>query len=244
MIKPIIHRAKIPRNGTPVSLINKRRSIFFPFNFSLSLPIHHRHHFPSNSLARSKMERRKRIYPETVRGWLLQEMATWRDRKEAGRKMNTNGNVGSQEGGNGTDYGSSEETAALLSRAPPPPVVVAAASQGKPVLTRQDRATFLVASPQLSVSGLGGSEESGTTEDPATRSVPDIELYCRLDGEAQQPQPQPPQPQPQAQQVQQTIIATVGYRSRQPSHQHRCRCDRRDSLAPSSALHLARSVSR
>ncbi|XP_043523224.1 small conductance calcium-activated potassium channel protein-like [Frieseomelitta varia] len=155
--------------------------------------------------------------------------------------MNTNGNVGSQEGGNGTDYGSSEETAALLSRAPPPPVVVAAASQGKPVLTRQDRATFLVASPQLSVSGLGGSEESGTTEDPATRSVPDIELHCRLDGEAQ-PQPQPPQPQPQTQ-LQQTIMPT-GYRTRQSSHQHRCRCDRRDSLAPSSALHLARSVSR
>ncbi|XP_076243348.1 small conductance calcium-activated potassium channel [Calliopsis andreniformis] len=157
--------------------------------------------------------------------------------------MNTNSNVGSQEGGNGTDYGSSEETAALLSRAPPPPVVVAAASQGKPVLTRQDRATFLVASPQLSVSGLGGSEESGTTEDPATRSVPDIELHCRLDGEAQlQPQPpQPPQPQPQTQ-VQQ-VVPTI-YRSRQPAHQHRCRCDRRDSLAPSSALHLARSVSR
>ncbi|CAK9828333.1 Small conductance calcium-activated potassium channel protein [Anthophora retusa] len=154
--------------------------------------------------------------------------------------MNTNGNVGSQEGGNGTDYGSSEETAALLSRAPPPPVVVAAASQGKPVLTRQDRATFLVASPQLSVSGLGGSEESGTTEDPATRSVPDIELHCRLDVELQQ-QSQP-QPQPQTQ-VQQPIVPT-GYRSRQPSHQHRCRCDRRDSLAPSSALHLARSVSR
>ncbi|KOC69736.1 Small conductance calcium-activated potassium channel protein [Habropoda laboriosa] len=154
--------------------------------------------------------------------------------------MNTNGNVGSQEGGNGTDYGSSEETAALLSRAPPPPVVVAAASQGKPVLTRQDRATFLVASPQLSVSGLGGSEESGTTEDPATRSVPDIELHCRLDGELQQ-QSQP-QPQPQTQ-VQQPIVPT-GYRSRQSSHQHRCRCDRRDSLAPSSALHLARSVSR
>ncbi|XP_068965994.1 small conductance calcium-activated potassium channel protein isoform X3 [Bombus flavifrons] len=153
--------------------------------------------------------------------------------------MNTNGNVGSQEGGNGTDYGSSEETAALLSRAPPPPVVVAAASQGKPVLTRQDRATFLVASPQLSVSGLGGSEESGTTEDPATRSVPDIELHCRLDGETQS-QLQPPQPQPQ---VQQTIMP-AGYRTRQSSHQHRCRCDRRDSLAPSSALHLARSVSR
>ncbi|XP_017876273.1 small conductance calcium-activated potassium channel protein isoform X2 [Ceratina calcarata] len=151
--------------------------------------------------------------------------------------MNTNGNVGSQEGGNGTDYGSSEETAALLSRAPPPPVVVAAPSQGKPVLTRQDRATFLVASPQLSVSGLGGSEESGTNEDPTTRSVPDIELHCRLDGEVQQLQLQPQT------QLQQTVLLT-GYRSRQASHQHRCRCDRRDSLAPSSALHLARSVSR
>ncbi|XP_076393393.1 small conductance calcium-activated potassium channel isoform X2 [Megachile rotundata] len=157
--------------------------------------------------------------------------------------MNTNGNVGSQEGGNGTDYGSNEETAALLSRAPPPPVVVAAASQGKPVLTRQDRATFLVASPQLSVSGLGGSEESGTTEDPATRSVPDIELHCRLDGELQ-PQLQPLQPQPQPQTQLQQPVVSAGYRSRQPSHQHRCRCDRRDSLAPSSALHLARSVSR
>ncbi|XP_076223372.1 small conductance calcium-activated potassium channel isoform X3 [Nomia melanderi] len=167
--------------------------------------------------------------------------------------MNTNGNVGSQEGGNGTDYGSSEETAALLSRAPPPPVVVAAASQGKPVLTRQDRATFLVASPQLSVSGLGGSEESGTTEDLASRSVPDIELHCRLGDTQPKPQP-PPQPQPQTQtqtqsqtqtqtQVQQPVVPTI-YRSRQTSHQHRCRCDRRDSLAPSSAFHLARSVSR
>jgi len=107
--------------------------------------------------------------------------------------MNTNSNVVGQEGGAGTDYSGNEETAALLGR-PPPPVVVAAASQGKPVLTRQDRATFLVASPQLSVSGLGGSEESGTNEDPATRSVPDIELHCRLDGESQQQQ----QPQPAA----------------------------------------------
>ncbi|KZC13047.1 Small conductance calcium-activated potassium channel protein [Dufourea novaeangliae] len=156
--------------------------------------------------------------------------------------MNTNGNIGSQEGGNGTDYGSTEETAALLSRGPPPPVVVpAAVSQGKPVLTRQDRTTFLVASPQLSVSGLGGSEESGTNEDPATRSVPDIELHCRLDGDVQ-PQSLSPQPQPQTQV--QLPVATTIYRSRQSSHQHKCRCDRRDSLAPSSAFHLARSVSR
>lgn len=156
--------------------------------------------------------------------------------------MNTNGNAVGQESGAGTDYGGNEETAALLGRPPPPPVVVAAASQGKPVLTRQDRATFLVASPQLSVSGLGGSEESGTNEDPATRSVPDIELHCRLDGE-----PQPPQfQQQQQQQVQQSQLQAqpVSYRSSRQSHQYRCRCDRRDSLAPTSALHLARSVSR
>lgn len=140
--------------------------------------------------------------------------------------MNADGN-GSQEGGTGNDYGSSEETAALISKAPPP-VVVPPTPQGKPVLTRQDRATFLVASPQLSVSGLGGSEESATNEDPATRSVPDIELHCRLDSD----------PQP--------VVAPIPqyYRSRLTSYQHRCRCERRDSLAPSSALHLARSVSR
>lgn len=164
--------------------------------------------------------------------------------------MNTNGNAVAQEDGAGTDYGGNEETAALLGRPPPPPVVVAAASQGKPVLTRQDRATFLVASPQLSVSGLGGSEESGTNEDPATRSVPDIELHCRLDGEPQ-PSPPPPPPQiqqpiqPQQQQSQlQALPASYGNRSSRQSHQYRCRCDRRDSLAPTSALHLARSVSR
>lgn len=143
--------------------------------------------------------------------------------------MNADGN-GSQEGGTGNEYGSSEETAALITRTPVVPVVVSSTPQGKPVLTRQDRATFLVASPQLSVSGLGGSEESATNEDPATRSVPDIELHCRLDGE----------PQPMVTPI------PPHYRSRLTSYHHRCRCerDRRDSLAPSSALHLARSVSR
>lgn len=161
-------------------------------------------------------------------------------------EMNTNGNAVGQEGGASTDYGGNEETTALLGRQPPPPVVVAAASQGKPVLTRQDRATFLVASPQLSVSGLGGSEESGTNEDPATRSVPDIELHCRLDGEPQVPQlPQPQQQQqPQHQQPQVQPSQLQAHRSSRQSHQYRCRCDRRDSLAPTSALHLARSVSR
>ncbi|KAF7991768.1 hypothetical protein HCN44_010569 [Aphidius gifuensis] len=144
--------------------------------------------------------------------------------------MNTNGNASSQDGGNG-DYGNNEETAALLSRVPPP-VVVATSTQGKPVLTRQDRATFLVTSPQLSGSGLGGSEESATNEDPSTRSVPDIELHCRLDGE-------------QHQQRWSRHLNTTLYRTRQISQPYnRCRCDRRESLAPSSAFHLARSISR
>lgn len=167
--------------------------------------------------------------------------------------MNSNGNVGSEDVGNGGEYGSTEETA-LLTRGPPPPVVVAAAvsaSQGKPVLTRQDRATFLVASPQLSVSGLGGSEESATNEETSTRSVPDIELHCRIDGNAE----------PQQVLAQQHSLGPTGGtstlgsvygppRTRQlstagvPHHYNRCRCDRRESLAPSSALHLARSISR
>ncbi|XP_018313702.1 small conductance calcium-activated potassium channel protein [Mycetomoellerius zeteki] len=47
---------------------------------------------------------------------------------------------------------------------------------------------------------------------------------------------------PQVQQSQ--LQAQPSYRSSRQSHQYRCRCDRRDSLAPTSALHLARSVSR
>ncbi|XP_031785256.1 small conductance calcium-activated potassium channel protein isoform X3 [Nasonia vitripennis] len=171
--------------------------------------------------------------------------------------------------GTGSEYGSgSEETAALLSpRAQVTPIVVApqavvvlgsastsssssssatvqnvnatgrsqstaTSGSNKPVLQRQDRATYLVASPQLSVSGLGGSEESGTgCDDPATRSVPDIELQCRLD---EQPY--------MAVQMPGVTYHGMHYRQRQ-NHPYRCRCDRRDSLAPSSALHLARSVS-
>lgn len=143
-----------------------------------------------------------------------------------------NGDESQELGGTSAEYGNSEETAALLSKPTvAPPVVVSASSQNKPVLTRQDRATYLVASPQLSVSGLGGSEESATAEDPATRSVPDIELHCRLDIE-------PPAVAATNQ------LTSSHYRARH-HNQYRCRCEyRRDSLAPSSALHLARSVSR
>ncbi|KAK3919782.1 Small conductance calcium-activated potassium channel protein [Frankliniella fusca] len=55
----------------------------------------------------------------------------------------------------------------------------------KPVLIRQDCTTFL--SGGLGY-GLGGSEESATSatgcaEETATRSVPDLELHCRLTGQ-------------------------------------------------------------
>lgn len=186
--------------------------------------------------------------------------------------MNLDNAADLQECGNGSEYGSgSEETAALLSRpSVPAPILVAAPSTSstsssgsggghhrssnssltsnsagasssttvitqvsKPILQRQDRATFLVASPQLSVSGLGGSEESASAEDPATRSVPDIELHCRLDlDEPQQPISRPV-----------SHVYQSHYRQRH-GHQYRCQCERRDSLAPNSALHLARSVSR
>lgn len=123
-----------------------------------------------------------------------------------------------------------------------------AGTSSKPILQRQDRATgYLLASPQLSVSGMGGSEESTTgVEDHATRSVPDIELHCRLDEQQQTPQQQ----QQQQQQIVTSFYQTSShYRPRQGHHHHynythRCRCDRRESLAPSSALQLARSVSR
>lgn len=161
-------------------------------------------------------------------------------RHSAPGAMNTNvKRDGSQDGvsGLGLEYGSgSEETAALLCRTSPPPVVVSSTSQSKPVLTRQDRTTFLVASPQPSVSGLGGSEESGTAE--GARSVPDIELQCSLDGDL--PVGLTPTPTPAVA----VPMMQPHYRSRQSHQYNRCRCDRRDSLMPTSALHLARSVSR
>ena len=187
--------------------------------------------------------------------------------------MNSDGPGDLQECGNGSEYGSgNEETAALLSRTTATPILVAAPSTSssssshrqnsqqmssntsiatsiivttsgptsssatvthqvsKPILQRQDRATYLVASPELSVSGMGGSEESGASaEDAATRSVPDIELHCRLDLEHQP--------------TQQSHVSHGHYRQRH-GHQYKCKCDRRDSLAPSSALHLARSISK
>lgn len=65
--------------------------------------------------------------------------------------------------------------------------LTAASLSSKPVLIRQDCTTFLHSSGGLGY-GLGGSEESATSatgcaEDTATRSVPDLELHCRLTGQ-------------------------------------------------------------
>lgn len=60
-------------------------------------------------------------------------------------------------------------------------------TMGKPVLIRQDCTTYLHSSGGLGY-GLGGSEESATSatgcpEETAARSVPDLELHCRLTGQ-------------------------------------------------------------
>lgn len=135
-------------------------------------------------------------------------------------------------------YGSSDETASLLVTGPAVTVIVPTTENRavKPVLQRQDCTTHL--RPQLS--GGPGSEESATSirvEDPATRSVPDIELQCR--DQADRPL---------------TLVSPVATCSHRgsvttcqlvPHSYSRCRiCERRQSTAPISALQLARSVSR
>lgn len=134
-------------------------------------------------------------------------------------------------------YGSSDETASLLVTAPAVTVIVPTENRSvKPILQRQDCTTNL--RPQLS--GGPGSEESATSiriEDNSTRSVPDIELQCR------EPLDRP-----------QTLISPVATGAHRgsvtacqlvPHNYARCRvCERRQSTAPVSALHLARSISR
>lgn len=97
-------------------------------------------------------------------------------------------------------YGSSDETATLLvvTSITEPSGATCKASisthqstngpTNKPVLIRQDRTSTYLASPQLSGTNLGGSEEStcideegATSVQHAARSVPDIELHCNLE---------------------------------------------------------------
>ncbi|XP_045484262.1 small conductance calcium-activated potassium channel protein isoform X3 [Pieris rapae] len=133
-------------------------------------------------------------------------------------------------------YGSSDETASLLVSGPAVTVIIPNENRSvKPVLQRQDCTTHL--RPQLS--GGPGSEESAASvrvEDGTARSVPDIELQCR--DQCERPQ---------------TLVSPVAMCSHRgsvtcqlvPHICNRCRaCERRQSTAPMSAFHLARSVSR
>ncbi|CAH2232165.1 small conductance calcium-activated potassium channel protein-like [Pararge aegeria] len=134
-------------------------------------------------------------------------------------------------------YGSSDETASLLVSGPSVTVIVPTENRSvKPVLQRQDCTTHL--RPQLS--GGPGSEESAASiriEDGTTRSVPDIELQCREPADRPQTLVSP--------------VTTCSHRGSMtactlvPHAYARCRvCERRQSTAPMSAVHLARSVSR
>ncbi|XP_062561668.1 small conductance calcium-activated potassium channel protein-like [Armigeres subalbatus] len=126
------------------------------------------------------------------------------------------------------------------------PGAIAAAAGGnnssnsnKPILIRQDRTSTYLASPQLSATGLGGSEESGQTEEDQqnARSVPDIEMHCRLetpaiavstscDGRG-------------------TATGGAGYQLVPYNRCRACRnCDRRASTTPVSSLQLTRSASK
>lgn len=168
-------------------------------------------------------------------------------------------------------YGSGDETSSLLVHTPSVTVITSGPSDkdsngpspaikqhpSKPVLMRQDcTSKYLSTSqhPQLSGSGgLGGSEESQASikiEESSTRSVPDIELHCRLDtstgnivvGDRQHVFTSPVISIPGACRHRSSVS---GYQLIPQQSYSRCRtCERRASTTPLSSLHLARSVSR
>ncbi|XP_065165965.1 small conductance calcium-activated potassium channel protein isoform X5 [Atheta coriaria] len=77
---------------------------------------------------------------------------------------------------------SQDETASLLV-GPPLTSSPSPSNCSKPVLMRQECTTFLVSSPHPQLSVFSDSDEEGSVclEENSTRSVPDIELHCRLD---------------------------------------------------------------
>lgn len=115
------------------------------------------------------------------------------------------------------------------------------AAAGKPVLMRQDRTSTYLTSPQLSQT-MGGSEESGgNDEEPEItqiRSVPDLELQCRLEA--------PVISVSMTNAGQEHRGSVSGYQLAPHSRCRACRtCERRASTtAPVSSLHLARSASK
>ncbi|XP_050081401.1 small conductance calcium-activated potassium channel protein isoform X5 [Anopheles maculipalpis] len=123
----------------------------------------------------------------------------------------------------------------------------------KPILIRQDRTSTYLASPQLSATGLGGSEESATGEDDQhnARSVPDIELHCRLEAPAIAVSASCHSDGGSGGRITasdraaSTGSGTGGYQLIPYNRCRACRnCDRRASTTPMSSLKLTRSVSK
>ncbi|XP_061518989.1 small conductance calcium-activated potassium channel protein isoform X4 [Anopheles gambiae] len=128
-----------------------------------------------------------------------------------------------------------------------------AGAVNKPILIRQDRTSTYLASPQLSATGLGGSEESATGEDDQhnARSVPDIELHCRLEAPAIAVSASCHSDGGSGGRIAVTERAAStgsGSGGYQLIPYNRCRacrnCDRRASTTPMSSLKLTRSVSK
>lgn len=114
----------------------------------------------------------------------------------------------------------------------------------KPILIRQDRtSTYLTTSPQLS-QNMGTSEESnGVLDDDdlnRIRSVPDIELQCRMDT--------PIISVSRSGGSSQTMIQLPPPPNSSLANSQRCRacrsCERRASTTPVPSLQMTRSVSR
>ncbi|XP_053670680.1 small conductance calcium-activated potassium channel protein [Anopheles nili] len=135
------------------------------------------------------------------------------------------------------------------------PSVLGTNSGNKPILIRQDRTSTYLASPQLSATGLGGSEESATGEDIEhnARSVPDIELHCRLEAPAIAVSTSchsdggsgGPGRITAADRAASTGGTGSGYQLIPYNRCRACRnCDRRASTTPMSSLKLTRSVSK
>ncbi|XP_035898506.1 small conductance calcium-activated potassium channel protein isoform X7 [Anopheles stephensi] len=127
------------------------------------------------------------------------------------------------------------------------------ATGNKPILIRQDRTSTYLASPQLSATGLGGSEESATGEDDQhnARSVPDIELHCRLEAPAIAVSASCHSDGGSGGRIAasdraaSTGSGTGGYQLIPYNRCRACRnCDRRASTTPMSSLKLTRSVSK
>lgn len=150
-------------------------------------------------------------------------------------------------------YGSGDETTSLLAQEPVVTIVPSITpATSKPVLMRQECTTLLLSSPGHG----GGSQESGAgvclmeESTGAARSVPDIELHCRLQGDSSVGVTSPAGSHHGLTSTS-TIAGTCRLRTASAGyhllpHAHsRCRCgERRDSHSTLMLQPLARSVSR